>query len=160
MIYRKNRPLLIDIFPCLRLALVRNRRFRRNGRNCQGGAPPHLEHRCRGNGGGPAVVTTGTAEFQVRPDGYVQASLLERWQEALAPTSPGVGAPPDSDFVRPAGTDVHFTLDLQQAKVTEAMGKMGAGKRIEIPARPLRALRTTDARTLTRSVWTISRISC
>ena len=61
--------------------------------------------------GGPAVFTTSTAEFQVRPDGYVQASLLKDGKE-LSLDEPAMGAPDDSDFVRAEGKDVHFTLDF------------------------------------------------
>ena len=86
--------------------------------------------------GGPVVLTTSAAEFQVRPDGYVQAFLLKDGQK-LSLDEPSIGAPADSDFIRIAGKDVHFTLDLQQAQVHEAIGKMGVGKRVEIPARPL-----------------------
>jgi alpha-galactosidase len=86
--------------------------------------------------GGPAVLTTSAAEFQVRPDGYVQAFLLKDGKR-LTLDEPVAGVPADSDFVRAGGKDVHFTLDFQSAQVHEAMGKMGAGKRIEIPARPL-----------------------
>ena len=85
------------------------------------------------SGGGPVVVTTSAAEFQVRPDGYVQASLLKDGKK-LSLDESSVGAPADSDFVRVAGKDVHFTLDFQQAQVHEAIGKMGVGKRVEIPA--------------------------
>ncbi|MGO9345406.1 MAG: hypothetical protein ACLPZJ_03240 [Terriglobales bacterium] len=88
------------------------------------------------SGGGPVVVTTSAAEFQVRPDGYVQASLLKDGKK-LSLDESSVGAPADSDFVRVAGKDVHFTLDFQQAQVHEAIGKMGVGKRVEIPAGPL-----------------------
>ena len=77
--------------------------------------------------GGPAVLTTSTAEFQVRPDGYVQAFLLKDGQK-LSLDEPSVGAPADSDFVRVGGKDVHFTLDFQQAQVHEAIGKMGVGQ--------------------------------
>src|SRR6267378_4100753 len=86
--------------------------------------------------GGPITITTSTAEFQLRPDGYVQASLLKDGKK-LSLDEPHAGAPADSDFVRVGGKDVHFTLDFQQAKVQEAIGKMGVGKRVEIPARPL-----------------------
>jgi len=86
--------------------------------------------------GGPLVLTTSTAEFRVTPDGYVQASLLKDGQK-LSLDEPGVGAPSDSDFARVGGKDIHFALDFQQAQVTEAIGKMGVGKRVEIPARPL-----------------------
>jgi alpha-galactosidase len=114
------------------------------------------------NDGGPAVVTTSAAEFQVRPDGYVQASLLpdgpakngeKKEVRKFSLDEPNVGAPADSDFVRVAGKDVHFTLDFQQAKVTEAMGKMGAGKRIEIPARPLGPSGTNLERVLALEVY-------
>ena len=87
-------------------------------------------------GGGPLVLTTTVAEFQIRPDGYVQAFLLKDGKK-LTLDDPQLGAPADSDFAQVAGKDVHFTLDLQQAQVHEAIGKMGAGKRMEIPARPL-----------------------
>ena len=86
--------------------------------------------------GGPVVLTTSAAEFQVTPVGYVQASLLKDGRK-LSLDEPNVGAPADSDFVRVGGKDVHFTLDFQQTQVNEAVGKMGAGKRVEIPARPL-----------------------
>src|SRR2546423_1488451 len=88
------------------------------------------------NDGGPITLLTSTAEFQLRPDGYVQASLLKDGRK-LSLDESHAGAPADSDFVRVGGKDVHFTLDFQQAKVQEANGKMGAGKRVEIPARPL-----------------------
>jgi alpha-galactosidase len=87
-------------------------------------------------GGGPLTLTTSTAEFEVTPDGYVQAVLLKDGKK-LSLDDPNVGAPSDSNFVRVGGKDVHFTLDFQQARVNEAMGKMGIGKRVEIPARPL-----------------------
>jgi alpha-galactosidase len=88
------------------------------------------------NAGGPVVLTTSAAEFQVRPDGYVQASLLQNGRK-LSLDEPNIGAPADSDFVRAGDKDVHFILDLQQAQVREAIGKLGVGKRVEIPARPL-----------------------
>jgi alpha-galactosidase len=86
--------------------------------------------------GGPVVLTTSAAEFQVRPDGYVQAFLLKDGQK-LSLDDPRVGAIADGDFVMVGGKEVHFTLDFQQVRVLEAVGKMGAGKRVEIPARPL-----------------------
>ncbi len=88
------------------------------------------------NVAGPVVLTTSAAEFQVTPDGYVHASLLKDGQK-LSLDEPNAGTAADSDFVRVGGKDVHFTLDFQQARVSEAIGKMGAGKRVEIPARPL-----------------------
>ncbi len=86
--------------------------------------------------GGPIVLTTSAAEFQVRQDGYVQASLLSDGK-MLSLDEPNAGTPADSDFARVGGKDVHFRLDFQRAQVREATGKMGVGKRVEIPARPL-----------------------
>jgi alpha-galactosidase len=95
------------------------------------------------NDGGPIVLTTSTSRFELLPDGYVKATLLKDGQQ-LSLDDPSVGTPTDSDFVQVAGKngagknqDVHFTLDFQQAQVHDAIGKMGAGKRVEIPARPL-----------------------
>ena len=51
------------------------------------------------NDGGPITLTTSTAEFQVRPDGYVQASLLKDGKK-LSLDEPRAGVPADSDFVR------------------------------------------------------------
>jgi len=104
------------------------------------------------NGGGPVVLTTSAAEFQLRPDGYVQASLLKDGRK-LSLDDPKIGAPGDSDFVLVAGKDVHFTLDFQQAQVQEAIGKMGVGKRVEIPARPLGPSGTGLQRVLALEVY-------
>src|SRR5579862_1599606 len=82
---------------------------------------------------GPVVLTTTTAEFQVTPDGYIQASLLRSGKMlSLDESNGGVGA--DSDYVRVGSKDVHLKLDFSQAQQREATGKMGAGKRVEIPA--------------------------
>src|SRR3981189_1579387 len=104
------------------------------------------------NDGGPITLTTSTAEFQVRPDGYVQASLLKDGKK-LSLDEPYAGAPAESDFVRVGGKDVHFTLDFQQAKIQEAIGKMGVGKRVEIPARPLGPSGTDLQRVLALEVY-------
>ena len=61
--------------------------------------------------GGPVVLTTSAAEFQVNPDGYMQAFLLKDGQK-LSLDEPRLGVPSDSDYVRVAGKDVHFTLDF------------------------------------------------
>jgi len=86
--------------------------------------------------GGPAVFTTNVAEFQVRPDGYVQAFLLKGARK-LSLDEPRVGVPSESDYVVVDGKDIHFILDFQQARELEAVGSLGVGKRLEIPARPL-----------------------
>jgi len=86
--------------------------------------------------GGPVVLTTNAAEFQLMPDGYVQASLLKDGKK-LSLDEPKVGAPADSDFVRMGGKDVNFVLEFGSARVLEAVGKMGVGKRVEIPGHSL-----------------------
>ncbi len=87
--------------------------------------------------GGPALVTTSVAQFQVRPDGYVQAFLLLKDGRKLSLDEPRVGALSDSDYAIVGGKEVHFTLDFAQAQVLETFGKMGAGKRLEILAHPM-----------------------
>jgi alpha-galactosidase len=88
------------------------------------------------NSGGPIVLTTSAAEFRVQPNGYLQASL-QRDGKKLSLDEPRAGAPADSNFVRVEGKDVHFVLEFGSARLMEAVGKMGAGKRVEIPGRPL-----------------------
>ena len=83
---------------------------------------------------GPLVITTSAAEFQLLPDGYIRASLLKDGK-AITLDEPAAGASGDSDFVRIGDKDMHFTPDFQQAEVHAALGKMGAGKRVEIPER-------------------------
>jgi alpha-galactosidase len=88
------------------------------------------------NDGGPVVLTTSAAEFQLLPSGYVQAFLLKD-DKKLSLDAARVGAPSDSDYLVSGGKEVRFVLDFGQAKVLEAMGKMGRGKRVEIPAHAL-----------------------
>jgi alpha-galactosidase len=102
--------------------------------------------------GGPVTLTTSAAAFQVTPAGYVQAFLLKDGKK-LSLDEPNVGAPADSDFVRVGGKDVHFTLDFEQAQVHGAIGKMGVGKRVEIPARPLGPSGTDLQRVLALEVY-------
>src|ERR1700690_2743791 len=107
--------------------------------------------------GGPAIFTTSAAEFQVTPDGYVQAFLFADARKKdgtkLSLDEPNVGSPSESNFVRVGNKDVHFTLDFQRAQVHEAVGKMGAGKRVEIPARPLGSSGTDLQLTLALEVY-------
>ena len=96
-------------------------------------------------GGGPATVTTSTAEFRVLPSGYVQSTLLSN---KLSLDEPAVGVPADSDYVVADGKEVRFVLEFDKAQTTEAIGKLGRGKRIEIPAHPLGPAGTNLQRTL------------
>jgi alpha-galactosidase len=88
------------------------------------------------NDGGPVVITTPAAEFQLLPSGYIQASLLKDGSK-LTLDEERVGTPTDSNYVISGGKELHFIADFSQAKVLEAIGKMGRGKRIEIPAHQL-----------------------
>ncbi len=86
--------------------------------------------------GGPIVLTTSTAEFQILPSGFLQASLLQDGKR-LTLDEPGVGSTGGSDSIVHEGKELDFVPDFGQAKVVESSGKLGRGKRVEIPARPL-----------------------
>ena len=81
--------------------------------------------------GGPMVLTTSSAEFQILPSGYIQASLLKGDQK-LTLDQPG---PDGSDVLVSNGKPVPLALDFAAAKIEESTGKLGRGKRLEIPAR-------------------------
>ncbi|MGA9474835.1 MAG: alpha-galactosidase [Terriglobales bacterium] len=87
------------------------------------------------NSKGPLILTTKTAEFRVLPSGYVQAFLVKDGHK-LTLDDPAAGDAA-GDFAVQGGKRVHFSLDLAHAKVLEASGKIGAGKRIEIPGKAL-----------------------
>jgi alpha-galactosidase len=86
--------------------------------------------------GGPIVVTTSAAEFQISPAGYLQATLLKNGQR-LTLDEPEVGSAAGSGHIMHEGKDLEFIPDFGNAKVLEASGKLGRGKRVEIPGRPL-----------------------
>jgi alpha-galactosidase len=88
------------------------------------------------NDGGPVLITTSTAEFQVLPSGYIQASLMKGGQK-LSLDEVEQGKPVDSNFLMAGKKVIAFVPDFGQARVAEAIGKMGRGKRIEILARQL-----------------------
>jgi alpha-galactosidase len=100
------------------------------------------------NAGGPLVLTTSTAEFQVAPAGYIQAFLL-RDGRRLTLDDPKLGQPNESEYLMQGGKDVHFVLDFDRAQVLESIGKLGRGKHIEIPAHTLGPPGTEIQRTLT-----------
>src|SRR5579871_2326409 len=81
--------------------------------------------------GGPVVVTTNAAEFQILPSGSVQAVLLKDGQRL---TLDGRGQATAGDSIVHEGKDLDFIPDLAHAKILEATGKLGRGKRVEIPA--------------------------
>jgi alpha-galactosidase len=98
--------------------------------------------------GGPLILTTGAASFEVSPSGYVQAFLLSGGKR-LTIDDPKLGQPADSDYLVHDGKEVHFVLDFDQAKILESIGKLGRGKHVEIPAHPLGPAGTTVQRILT-----------
>jgi alpha-galactosidase len=86
--------------------------------------------------GGPAIITTTAAEFQILPSGFLQATLRQNNQR-LTLDEPNVGSTGGSDSIVSQGKEFDFIPDFGQAKVVEATGKLGRGKRVEIPAHPL-----------------------
>jgi alpha-galactosidase len=86
--------------------------------------------------GGPVVLTTSTAEFQILPSGFLQATLLKDGKR-LTLDEPGVGSAGGSDSIVHEGKELDFVPDFGKAKVVESVGKLGRGKRLEIPGRPL-----------------------
>ncbi len=83
--------------------------------------------------GGPIVVTTSAAEFQILPSGYVQASLLKGDQKLTLDQPAASG----SDFLVHDGRETQYALDLGQVRLQDSVGKLGRGKRMEIPAHPV-----------------------
>ena len=74
---------------------------------------------------------------RVLPSGFLQATLVKDGKR-LTLDEPGVGSTGGSDsIVHERARTWTFVPDFAQAKVLEASGKLGRGKRIEIPARPL-----------------------
>jgi alpha-galactosidase len=86
--------------------------------------------------GGPILVTTSTAEFQILPSGFLQATLLKDGKR-LTLDEPEAGSAGGSDSIVHEGKELDFIPDFGEAKVSESTGKLGRGKRLEIPARPL-----------------------
>ena len=79
------------------------------------------------------VVKTSTAEFQVLPSGYVQASLLRDGQKWTL-DDPATGSNANADYPVIAAQEIRdFVLDLDHAKVSPASGRLGTkGKRFEV----------------------------
>jgi alpha-galactosidase len=86
--------------------------------------------------GGPLVLTTSAAEFQLLPSGFLQATLLKDGKR-LTLDEPTEGSSGGSDSIIHAGSELDFVPDFGRTKVLESSGKLGRGKRVEIPARPL-----------------------
>jgi len=98
--------------------------------------------------GGPVIVRTSTAEFQVLPNGFLQATLIKDGKR-LTLDEPPVGSTGGSDSIIQGGKELDFIPDFSKAQVQEASGKLGRGKRVQIPARPLAPSGVPIERTLT-----------
>jgi alpha-galactosidase len=99
--------------------------------------------------GGPIVLTTSSAEFQILPSGYIQAALL-KGDQRLTLDRPGTAG---SDLLVQDGKPVNFALDFGAAKVQDSAGKLGRGKRIEIPARASESAASNIQQTLLVEVY-------
>src|SRR5258708_24004111 len=86
--------------------------------------------------GGPVVLSSSTAEFQVLPSGYIQAFLVKDGKK-LTLDDLGQGKPVPGNSVVTGRTATAFELDLGAAKFTQASAKIGRGRRAEIPAHAL-----------------------
>jgi alpha-galactosidase len=102
--------------------------------------------------GGPVILTTSAAEFQVQPSGYIQAFLLPG-EHPLTLDEPRLGAPTDSNYVIRGDKELHFTLAFDQTSVLESVGQLGPGKRVEIPGHPLGPSGTTIDAVLTLEAY-------
>jgi len=98
--------------------------------------------------GGPVVISTSAAEFQILPSGFLQATIVKDGKR-LTLDEPEVGSSGGSDSIVHDGKEFDFVPDFSQAKVVAASGKLGSGKRIQIPGRPLAATGVPIERTLT-----------
>ena len=106
------------------------------GLGCTKSAPPKESApaasaiKVQTNAGGAIVLTTSAAEFQVLASGAVQGFLLKNGSKlSLEPTAP------DSGYLVVGGKVARFALDLDHARIEEATGKLGRGKRVDIGAR-------------------------
>src|SRR5579864_2853015 len=98
--------------------------------------------------GGPLLLRTSVAEFQILPSGFLQATLLADGKR-LTLDEPDVGSSGGSDSIILQGKEFDFVPDFGQAKILESSGKMGRGKRVEIPGRPLAPAGVAVERVLT-----------
>jgi alpha-galactosidase len=102
--------------------------------------------------GGPIAITTNTAEFQIDHSGSLHAALLKDGQR-LTLDAPDAGSSPSSGYLVQGEKQLLFSPDFPQAKVSEASGKLGRGKRVEIPMHALAPSGTSIERTVALEVY-------
>jgi alpha-galactosidase len=90
------------------------------------------------NPGGPVVIKTQSAEFDILSSGYIQAFLL-KGDKRLTLDEPEDGQLAWEGLVRSGGKEIKdFIFDFNQVRVSEARGKVGArGKRVELTAKAM-----------------------
>src|SRR6476646_1385911 len=82
------------------------------------------------NKGGPVVITSTAAEFQVLPSGYIQASLIKDGKKlTLDDAEPGKTHV--SNSATSAANSTSFGWDFSAAKISYATGKMGRGRQVQ-----------------------------
>ncbi|MGA7966986.1 MAG: alpha-galactosidase [Terriglobales bacterium] len=108
---------------------------RRAANGAPAAASPNSAIQVEADAKGPIVLTTKSTEFRVLPSGYIQAFLIKDGHKLTLDDPGAVDAA--ADMVVQAGKSVHFSLDFAHAKISEASGKLGAGKRVEIPGEAL-----------------------
>ncbi len=88
------------------------------------------------NPGGPVVLRTPTAEFDLLPSGYLEAYLIKDGKR-LTLDDPGTGDLASGGYLLSSGSEIRdFALDFRNVKVSDAQGKLGPrGKRVEVTAR-------------------------
>jgi alpha-galactosidase len=99
--------------------------------------------------GGPVVIKTSRAEFDVLPSGYIQAYLLKDGTR-LSLDEPEPAAQSGSDSLLSAGREIaDFAFVSDQAKISEAHDDRGLrGKIVEVKARNPRGGATSIEKTL------------
>ena len=76
--------------------------------------------------GGPIVMTTSAAEFQILPSGFLQASLLKDGKR-LTLDEPDVGSAGGSDSIVQKGKNWISCRTFRRQKFSRATGNSGAG---------------------------------
>lgn len=82
---------------------------------------------------GVVALTTNTAEFRILPSGRIQAFLVEDGKKLTLDDADGTN-PGSGDYLIADGKSIDFITDNTQARVLDAGGKLGRGRRVEIPA--------------------------
>jgi alpha-galactosidase len=80
------------------------------------------------------IVRTSSAEFEVSGTGYVKG-FLKKSETKLTLDDSSAATSGKGAFFTSGGKQISFDPDFSQARTLEAQGKLGRGKRIEIPGR-------------------------